>query len=63
MSSIRELKAQQLAALKVYHAEYLRLEAEIEAIRKTRGTKLKVPVFEEYYEAGRSRERISGMGQ
>jgi hypothetical protein len=63
MFSIRELKAQQLAALKAYHAEYLRLEAEIEEIRKARGTKLKTPVYEEFYEAGRSRERVPGMGQ
>jgi hypothetical protein len=65
MSSIRELKAKQLEALRAYHAEYERLEAEIQSIRKSRGTKLKVREFEEYYEAGRSRMPTpsGGMGQ
>jgi cell division protein FtsB len=61
--SIRELKALQAKALEAYHAEYQRLEAEIQAIRQARGTKLKEKAFEEYYEAGRSRMPVPGMGQ
>jgi len=51
--SIRDLRQQQAAALRVYHEEYARLEAEIEAIRTARGTKLKGLDYEGYYEIGR----------
>ena len=61
--SIRELKALQAKALEAYHAEYSRLESQIQAIRQSRGTVLKAPVFEEYYEQGRSRMPVPGMGQ
>jgi hypothetical protein len=61
--SIRELRALQAKALEAYHTEHRRLEAEIQAIRTVRGTKIKEKVFEEYYEAGRSQERVPGMGQ
>ena len=58
--SIRELRALQAKALEAYHAEHRRLEAEIQAIRTVRGTKLKEKVFESYHEPGRSRERFPG---
>lgn len=58
--SIRELRALQAKALEAYHAEHRRLEAEIQAIRTARGTKLKEKVFESYHEPGRSRERFPG---
>jgi hypothetical protein len=61
--SIRELKALQAEALVKYHAEYARLEAEIQALRKTRGTVLKEKSWEDYHEAGRSRERFPGGSQ
>lgn len=61
--SIRELKVLQSKALERYHAEYADLEAQIQAIRKDRGTVLKTKPFEEYYEPGRSRMPIPGMGQ
>ena len=61
--SIRQLKALQAKALEAYHAEYQRLEDEIQSIRKARGTVLKVKPFEEYYEPGRSRMPVPGMGQ
>ena len=44
---IRELNRQKDAALERYHAECARIDAEISAIRKKRGTKLKVPVWTE----------------
>jgi hypothetical protein len=58
--SIRELRALQAKALEAYHTEHRRLEAEIQAIRTARGTKLKEKVFESYHEPGRSRERFPG---
>ena len=61
--SIRELKALQAKALELYHAEYQRLEAQIQSIRGLRGTKLKIHSMEDYVEAGRSSERVPGMGQ
>lgn len=61
--SIRELKALQSEALERYHAEHAALEAQIQAIRKARGTVLKAKPFEEYYEPGRSRMPVPGMGQ
>lgn len=61
--SIRELKALQAEALAKYHAEYARLEAEIQSIRQARGTVLKAKPFEEYYEPGRSRMPVPSMGQ
>ena len=42
---IRELNKQKDAALERYHAECARIDAEIDAIRKKRGTKLKVPTW------------------
>jgi len=39
---IRELQAQKAEALEMYHEECARIDAEIDAIRKARGTKLKV---------------------
>ena len=44
---IRELNKQKDAALERYHAECARIDAEIDAIRKARGTKLKEPVWTE----------------
>ena len=38
---IRELQAQKAEALAEYHEEVVRIDAQIEAIRKSRGTKLK----------------------
>lgn len=38
---IRELQAQKAEALAVYHEEIAHIDAQIEAIRKRRGTKLK----------------------
>lgn len=38
---IRELQAQKAEALAEYHEEVARIDAQIEAIRKSRGTKLK----------------------
>ncbi len=61
--SIRELKALQSASLLRYHEEYRRLEEEIQAIRKERGTVLKEKSWGDYHEAGRSTERVPGMGQ
>jgi len=61
--SIRELKALQVQALERYHAEYAALEEQIQAIRQARGTVLKAKPFEEYYEPGRSRMPVPGMGQ
>lgn len=58
--SIRELKALQAEALAKYHAEYARLEVEIQSIRKARGTVLKEKSWEGYHEAGRSREPYPG---
>lgn len=61
--SIRELKALQAEALAKYHAEYARLEAEIQSIRQARGTVLKEKTFEGYLEPGRSTMPVPGMGQ
>lgn len=61
--SIRELKVLQAEALAKYHAEYARLEAEIQEIRKARGTVLKEKSWEGYHEEGRSRERFPGGSQ
>ena len=58
--SCRELWALQAKPLEAYHTEHRRLEAEIQAIRTARGTKLKEKVFESYHEPGRSRERFPG---
>ena len=41
---IRELNAQKDEALVMYHEEVKRLDAKIDALRKQRGTKLKVYV-------------------
>lgn len=38
---IRELKAQKAEALSMYHDDCARIDAQIDAIRKKRGTKLK----------------------
>jgi hypothetical protein len=61
--SIRELKALQAEALLRYHEEYRRLEEQIQALRKARGTVLKEKSWEGYHEAGRSRERFPGGNQ
>ena len=61
--SIRELRKQQADALDAYHEEYNRIEAEIEAIRAKRGTKLKDPYgSEDSYgmDPGRERARRNG---
>ena len=60
MKSIRELKALQAEALLKYHEEYRRLEEQIQAVRKARGTVLKEKSWEGYHEAGRSKERFPG---
>lgn len=44
---IRELQKQKDEALERYHAECARIDAEIDAIRKKRGTKLKDPTLTE----------------
>ena len=44
---IRELNKQKDAAFERYHAECARIDADIDAIRKKRGTKLKVPAWTE----------------
>jgi len=41
---IRELQAQKAEALEMYHEECARIDEQIAAIRKARGTKLKVYV-------------------
>ena len=38
---IRELQEQKAEALEIYHEECRRIDAQIDAIRKRRGTKLK----------------------
>ena len=60
IKSIRELKALQAEALLKYHEEYRRLEEQIQAVRKARGTVLKEKSWEGYHEAGRSKERFPG---
>ena len=57
MTGIRELKKMQEAAREAYHAEHARLEEEIQKLRKRRGTKLKGPSNEEWFEEGRDRPR------
>ncbi|TFG99658.1 hypothetical protein E4H12_01800 [Candidatus Thorarchaeota archaeon] len=64
--SIRELLKQKEAALEAYHAEAERIDAEIEAIREKRGTRLKDQWADagQYFEPGRDRMPTpsGGMG-
>jgi len=58
--SIKELRARQAASLAAHHKLHAELEAQIVAIRKKQGTKLKAPDYSGYHEAGRDADRRRG---
>ena len=58
--SIKELKARQAASLVAHHKLHAELEAQIVAIRKKQGTKLKEPDYTGYREPGRDAEPTRG---
>jgi len=58
--SIRELKARQAASLAAHHKLHAELEAQIAAIRKKQGRKLKAPDYSGWHETGRDREPTRG---
>jgi hypothetical protein len=54
MRNIREIKAEMLKLRYEYEDKVRALEAEIKEVRSTRGYVKKTPVYESYYEEGRS---------
>ena len=54
MRNIREIKAEILKLRYEYEDKVSALEAEIKAVRVARGYVKKTPVYETYYEEGRS---------
>ena len=60
VGSIRELKARQAASLAAHHKLHAELEAQIAAIRKKQGKKLKAPDYSGWHEAGRDRDPTRG---
>lgn len=56
MRGIKEIKAEKSRVLAEFHAKNASLDAEIEAVRTARGTKLKVVPMESWYEEGRDRD-------
>jgi hypothetical protein len=62
--SIRELKAEKARLLEEYHQKAAGIDAEIERIRKARGTKIKEPDWSGYREPGRDRrEHLNPHGE
>lgn len=62
MRNIKEIRAERDSLRAEYEAKVALLDAEIESVRKARGYVKKVPAYETYYEVGRSRMPVPGMG-
>ena len=60
MRNIKDIKAEILKLRYECEAKINALEAEIKEVRSARGYVAKVPVYEVYYEEGRSAERTHG---
>lgn len=60
MRSIKEIKAEILKLRYEYEDKVAALEAEITAVRVARGYVPRAPVYEDFYEQGRSAERTHG---
>ena len=60
MRNIREIKAELLKLRYEYEDKVAALEAELADVRGVRGYVKKTPVYETYYEPGRSAERTHG---
>ena len=55
MRNIKEIRAEMSQLRDAYEAKITMLEEEIQAVRNARGFVPKVPAYEDFYEAGRSR--------
>lgn len=60
MRNIKEIRAERDALREEYEAKVALLEQEIVAVRGARGYVPRAPVYEEFYEQGRSAERTHG---
>jgi hypothetical protein len=60
MRNIKEIRAEMSRLREEYEARITLLEEEIVAVRAVRGYVPKTPVYEEFYEQGRSADRTSG---
>lgn len=60
MRNIKEIRAEMSQLRDEYEARITMLEEEIVAVRGARGFVPKAPVYEDFYEAGRSQERTHG---
>ena len=60
MRNIKEIRAERDALREEYEAKVALLEQEIVAVRDARGYVPRAPVYEEFYEQGRSAERTHG---